>query len=95
TPATPDTEIPLTINTPGQQASTTIDLTTGDGVSIEIVERISGRLIVSGPDGAEIATVLTSGRPSTVEAPTAGTYTITLEPDDATTGTLLIRLTRT
>jgi len=92
TPATLDTDTTLTITTPGQQASATIDLTTGERISIEIVERISGRLVVAGPDGAEVATVFTSGRPQTIEAPTGGTYTITLEPDDANTGTLVIEI---
>lgn len=86
-------EAHLRVSTPGQRASASIELATDDQIYIETIERIAGRLVVVGPDGTEVASLFSSGDPRLVTAESAGTYTVTIDPEDATTGTqvLLIR----
>ncbi len=93
TPARIDNDTRLRITTPGQRASATIDLTTGERIEIETRERINGRLVVTGPNGNVVASVFASQDLGIVTADDAGTYTVTLEPEEASVGTqvLLIR----
>lgn len=93
TPARLGGEVTLRVSTPGQRASASIDLAAGDEIYIETIDWVDGRLVVVGPDGSELASRLTSLDVGAVEAGTTGTYTVTVEPEDATTGTqvLLIR----
>ncbi|MDJ0771533.1 MAG: VWD domain-containing protein, partial [Ilumatobacter sp.] len=79
--------VDLEVSTPGQQASTTIDLTTGDRVYVETIDHIGGRLVAIGPDGTELRSVLSINDLGLLQATTDGTHTITIRPDDANTGT--------
>jgi hypothetical protein len=93
TPARLGSEVGLRVRTPGQRASASIELADGDEIYIETVERIAGRLIVTDPDGDEVTSTFASQDPGLVTAESAGTYTVTVVPEDATTGTqvLLVR----
>ena len=93
TPARLGSEVRLRVSTPGQRASASIELATGDEIYIETIERIAGRLVVVGPDGNEVTSKFASQDLGLVTAASAGVYTVTVEPEHATTGTqvLLIR----
>jgi len=92
-PARLGSEVRLRVLTPGQQASATIELAASERIYIETVDRIDGRLVVVGPDGSEVTSKFASQDLGLVTAPSSGTYTITVQPEHATTGTqvLLIR----
>ena len=93
TPARLGSEVRLRVSTPGQRASASIELATGDEIYIETIERIAGRLIVVGPSGNEVTSKFASQDLGLVTAASAGVYTVTVEPENAATGTqvLLIR----
>ena len=86
-------EVRLRVSTPGQRASASIELATGDQIYVETIESIAGRLVVVGPNGNEVTSKFASQDPGLVTAAAAGVYTVTVEPENATTGTqvLLIR----
>ncbi len=82
-----DDQVDLVVSTPGQRASAMIDLEAGDRICIETVDRIDGRLLLLGPDGDQLASMLSINDLGLFEAATAGVYTITIDAEDAATGT--------
>ena len=89
-----DSDVELVISTPGQRATATIELAAGEQVFVETVESVRGRLVVVGPDGTEMASVISSQDAGTVTAAAAGTYTITVLPEAAFTGAQVLQISR-
>jgi hypothetical protein len=83
------------ITTPGQNGALTFSATAGDRVSLQVSSGPSGTVYLLRPDGSQQAFVY-SGFFSTLMEPqtlaTTGTYTIKVDPDGASTGTLSLTL---
>ena len=87
-------EVGLQVSTPGQRASATIELAADEQIYVETGERIAGRVVVTGPAGTGLVSRLTSIDPGLVTATSAGTYTVTVVPEEATTGTQVVVIRR-
>lgn len=86
--------VDLAVVTPGQTASVAIDLAAGERVYVETVGDIAGDLVLTGPDGARVAGVFAFRDLGLVTATDAGTYVVTIDAEDATTGTQTLQLRR-
>lgn len=93
--------VPVSLATPGQRALLTFQGTAGQGVSVVAsVSYGSGcsfeNLLLLKPDGSQLGTApICNGNGSLtgLTLPTAGTYTVVLDPPGTTTGTGTLTLT--
>lgn len=90
--------VPVTITTPGQNASLTFSGTSGQEVTVRITNNTIGSLAVKllKPDGGTLTSRTSSSSnfnltPQTL--PSTGTYTITLDPSGASTGSVNTQVT--
>jgi hypothetical protein len=90
--------VPVTINTPGQNAVLSFNGTAGQQVTVRATNSLIGCLSLSlrRPDGSVLTSVFTCD--STLDLTTAtlsvaGTYTIRVDPSQANSGSITVRLT--
>jgi hypothetical protein len=90
-----ETQFDLTVTTPGQRASATFPVTQGERIYIDRAGGVaSGTLILSAPDGSEVARTGASQEDLQITANSSGDYTLTLDPRNDFTGVVSITLIR-
>jgi hypothetical protein len=88
--------VPLTVSTPGQNASATFTGTAGQAITLRVASTIPlATVSIVKPDGTNLVAptyVTTSGKTLTAQLPVGGTYTIRVNPDGAYVGTVTLTL---
>jgi hypothetical protein len=88
----------LTTSTPGQNAQATFSGTAGQQITVHLTSNSMGTPIVRllKPDGSQLTAAASSAANfdlQTQTLPTTGTYTITIDPQDASVGSITVAVT--
>jgi YD repeat-containing protein len=87
--------VPVTLTAPGQKAQLTFTGTAGQRVSLHGTPGPFGTLRLLKPDSTTLASTSTGGPPAFIDVttlPSAGTYTVLVDPQSAHTGSITLTL---
>jgi hypothetical protein len=90
--------VPVTTTTPGQNGRLTFSGTSGQQATVHVTSNTMGlvRVTLLKPDGTSLTSSFTSAASfnlATQTLPVTGTYTITIDPDSANTGSMNVSVT--